>query len=233
MLRSAIFYLCFFPWTILVILGAVPFSLFGAQSMHRAGRIWAKFILWMAGVRLVVEGDENLPPHRQPVIYVGNHQSHFDILCYFAGLPRQFRWMAKEELFRIPLFGLAMRRGGYIPIDRKNRRKAMDSLKVAAARIAEGTSVVIFPEGTRSDDGHLRSFKKGGFLMALKAQVSLVPVAISGSSRVMRKGTLAVRPGDIYMKIFPAIEPPGRDSHHVPLLMQRVREQLATVLDEE
>ncbi len=145
----------------------------------------------------------------------------------------QFRWMAKEELFHIPLFGLAMRRSGYIPIDRKDRRKAMDSLKVAAARIAEGTSVVIFPEGTRSDDGRLRSFKKGGFLMALKAQVPLVPVAISGSWRVMRKGTLTVRPGTIYMKILPALEPPGRDSRNVSLLMQCVWEQLARVLDEE
>lgn len=233
MLRSAIFYLCFFPWTILVIIGAVPFSLFGAQYMHKAGRIWAKFILWMTGVRLVVEGREHLPPDQRPVIYVGNHQSNFDILCYFAGLPVQFRWMAKEELFHIPLFGLAMRRSGYIPIDRKNRRKAMDSLKLAAARIAEGTSVVIFPEGTRSADGRLCSFKKGGFLMALKAQVPLVPVAISGSWRVMRKGTLTVRPGTIHMKILPAIEPSGRDSHNASLLMQRVWEQLAKVLDEE
>ncbi len=193
MLRAIFFNLCFFPWTALVIICGAPFSLISPDYMHNCGRIWGIVSLWLAGVRLRVEGVEHLPGGDQPVIFAGNHQSNFDILCYFAGLRLQFRWMAKQELFRIPLFGLAMRRCGYISIDRRDRRKAMKSMLAAAEQIRNGTSVVIFPEGTRSEDGHLQEFKKGGFLIALKAQVPIVPVAISGSRNVLPRDRFWIR----------------------------------------
>ncbi len=233
MLRTVFFYVFFFPWTALVILCGVPFSLFSPDYMHNSGRIWGVVTLWLAGVRLKVEGVENLPDAKQPVIFAGNHQGNFDIHCYFAGLPCQFRWMAKEELFRIPLFGLAMRRSGYIPIDRRDRRKAMKSMTAAAERIGRGTSVVIFPEGTRSADGKLQEFKKGGFLIALKAQVPIVPVAISGSWRVMPKGELRIYPGTISLKILPAINTSGLSSKDTNELMERVRQSLVVAIDEE
>jgi 1-acyl-sn-glycerol-3-phosphate acyltransferase len=201
--------------------------------MHNCGRVWAAVLLWLAGIRLKVEGHEHLPAAGQPVIFVGNHQSNFDILSYFVGLPLQFRWMAKAELFKVPLFGLAMRRSGYISIERSDRRKAMKSMGAAAERIRGGTSVVIFPEGTRSADGRLQEFKKGGFLIALKAQVPIVPVAISGSWNVMHKGDLKFRPGTIRLRILPRIETAALTNKDTGALMERVRNCLAESIEEE
>jgi len=225
-LRIIFFYLFFFPWTVLVILCGAPFSLFRSDYMHNSGRLWALGALWLAGVRLQVSGQEHLPAPGQAVIFAGNHQSNFDILCYFAGLPLQFRWMAKEELFQVPLFGFAMRRSGYIAIDRSDRRKAMKSITLAAERIQNGTSVVIFPEGTRSDDGQLQELKKGGFLIALKAQVPIVPVAISGSWQVMHKGEIKFRPGIIRLQILAPIETATLTSKDSESLMAQVSLQL-------
>lgn len=232
-MRTVFFYLLFFPWTALVILCGTPFSLISPDYMHSSGRIWGIVSLWLAGIRLRVEGIENLPADGKPVIFAGNHQGNFDIHCCFVGLPLQFRWMAKEELFRIPLFGLAMRRSGYISIDRTDRRKAMKSMSVAAERIRNGTSVVIFPEGTRSEDGRLQEFKKGGFLIALKAQVPIIPLAISGSSRVMPKGRLRIFPGTIRLRILPPIETAGLGSKDSTELMDKVRNSLRSAIDEE
>lgn len=233
MLRSIFFYLCFFPWTALVVVCGIPFSLISPDYMHNSARIWGRVALWLAGVRLEVEGREYLPPAGEPVIFVGNHQGNFDILSYFVGLPLQFRWMAKEELFRVPLFGLAMRRSGYIAIDRSDRRKAMKSMGLAAERIRGGTSVAIFPEGTRSGDGRLQEFKKGGFLIALKAQVPLVPLAINGSWKIMPKGALRFQPGTIRLRILPRIETAGLTSKDSHTLMAQVHDCLAEAIDEE
>ena len=233
MLRTIFFYVCFFPWTALVVICGTPFSLFSPNYMHNWSRLWGVVSLRLAGMRLEIEGQEHLPAPGQPVIFVGNHQSNFDILSYFAGLPLQFRWMAKAELFRVPLFGLAMRRSGYVAIDRSDRRKAMQSMTIAAERIRGGTSVVIFPEGTRSADGRLQEFKKGGFLIALKAQVPIVPVAISGSSQVMAKGELKFRPGTIRFRILPQTETAGLTNKDSDELVMKVRNAIAENLDEE
>lgn len=233
LLRVIFFYLCFFPWTGLIILTGVPLSLLSPDYMHNCGRVWGRVGLWLAGVKLRVEGVENLPAPGEPVIFAGNHQSNFDILSYFAGLPFQFRWMAKEELFRVPFFGLAMKRSGYIPIDRSDRRKAMKSMALAAERIRGGTSVVIFPEGTRNDSGRLQEFKKGGLLIALKAQVPIVPVAISGSAAVMKKGRWAFTPGTITLRILPRIETVGLSNKESEALMTKLRSSLAAAIDEE
>ena len=132
------------PWTLFVIVTGVPLSFISPDWLHAYARIWARFGLALIGARLQLEGLDNIPRDR-PVIFMPNHQSNVDILALFAGIPVQFRWMAKEELFRIPLFGYAMARTGYIAIDRSDRRKAARSVSVAARRIAAGTSVVIFP----------------------------------------------------------------------------------------
>jgi 1-acyl-sn-glycerol-3-phosphate acyltransferase len=160
-----------------------------------------------------------------------NHQGNFDILALFAGLPVQFRWLAKEELFRIPLFGFAMRRTGYIPVDRSDHKKAIRSMAEAARRIRAGTSVIVFPEGTRSLDGQLLPFKKGGFVLAIDAAAPIVPVAIHGSHDVMPKHSRWIRGGRIRVSIFPAVAtadttPAGRDA-----LMAAVRRPIAEALE--
>ena len=128
-------------------------------------RIWGNVNLWAAGVKVNIAGLENIN-NLGPYIFVSNHQGWFDIFTALGKLPIRFSWLAKEELFKIPILGHAMYRAGYIPIDRKDHRKALASMNRAAEVIRQGTSVFIFPEGTRSADGVIRDFKKGVFVLA-------------------------------------------------------------------
>jgi 1-acyl-sn-glycerol-3-phosphate acyltransferase len=186
-LRTFIFYLFFLPWTLIASFIALFISLFSQDKTHSFVRFWGRSGLFLAGLRIQIQGLENILYDR-PAIYVSNHQSNFDIPIIYAGLPIQFRWMAKQELFRVPFFGLAMKRSGIISIDRSNRRTTMHSITAAAQRIKEGTSVIIFPEGTRTPNGQLQEFKKGALLIAVKAQVPVVPIAIRGSYQIQPKG---------------------------------------------
>ena len=161
---------------------------------------WARSILWASGVKVKVEGLDKLDPDKN-YIFMANHQSQYDIFCAQAHLDWHLRWLAKKELFDIPIFGAALGKGGSIPVDRSNGRKALASLIEAAKRIKKGCSVIIFPEGTRSDDGALHSFKTGGMVIAIKAQVEVVPMAICGSRDILAKGDLLPKTGTITMKI--------------------------------
>jgi 1-acyl-sn-glycerol-3-phosphate acyltransferase len=229
MLRTIIFFALFIPWTLFVIFTGVPLSFIKADYLHSYSRFWARVSLVFAGVRLEIFGREHLPA-RGPVIYMANHQSNFDILALFAGIPLQFRWLAKQELFRVPLFGLAMRRSGYIPIDRSDRRKAQQGMAEAARRIQEGTSVVIFPEGTRSPDAALLPFKKGGFILALQAQVPVVPVVIRGSNAIMPKHSRWICGGVIRVEFFPAVATAGLGPAARESLLAEVRCPIAMAL---
>lgn len=226
MLYSLLVYLLFVPWTLFVIATGVPISFLSPNYLHSYARFWARVSLSLAGVRLSVSGQEHLP-RQGAVIFMPNHQSNFDILALFAGLPVQFRWLAKKELFSIPLFGFAMRRTGYIPVDRSDRRAAITSMNLAAEKIAGGTSIVLFPEGTRSPDGKLLPFKKGGFMLALQAQVPIIPVALQGSRETQPKHCWRVRPGTITVRIFPAVATAGVGVADRDRLMDEVRRSLA------
>jgi 1-acyl-sn-glycerol-3-phosphate acyltransferase len=230
MLRTLFFYITFIPLTLFVILTGVPVSFLSPDYLHTYARQWARVGLLLARVRLTVEGHEHLPPGA--AVYMSNHQSNFDILALFAGLPVQFRWLAKEELFRVPLFGFAMRRTGYIPVDRSDHKKAIRSMAEAARRISEGTSVIVFPEGTRSPDGALLPFKKGGFVLAIDAEAPIVPVAIRGSHDVMPKYTRWIRGGHIRVTIFPAVPTAGTTPAGRNALMEAVRRPIAGVMGE-
>jgi len=230
MFRTLFFLLTFVPWTLFVILTGVPLSLFGADYLHAYARIWGRVSLWLAGVKLTVTGREFLPQDGA-VVYMANHVSNFDILALFAGVPGQFRWMAKIELFRIPLFGLAMRRVGAIAVDRSSRRNSVISMRQAVSRISAGTSVVIFPEGTRSKDGTLQAFKTGSFTLALQAQVPVVPLAICGSGEVMPKHSRWIRGGHIHLNILPPAITAGRPVTERMALMDEVRQPIAAALE--
>jgi 1-acyl-sn-glycerol-3-phosphate acyltransferase len=193
---------------------------------HLLGRLWANLNLWVAGVRVRLEGFENLNPG-QAYVFLSNHQSGFDILALMGKLRVQFAWLAKEELFRIPILGHAMRAAGYIPIDRSDRRKAVESLNQTAAKVQKGTSVMIFPEGTRSPDGVLQEFKKGAFLLAIKSQQRIVPIAISGSHRVLAKrGKWILEPGVIDITVEKPISTVGLTVKDNDTLMHTVRETI-------
>lgn len=230
MLRTLFFFTFFYPFTLLCIGYSLLSALIGGEDrLHRSNRQWARGCLWLGGVRLIVEGIEHLPPSG-PVVYMSNHQGNFDIPLLFAGLPVQFRWLAKAELFRIPLFGFTMRSAGYIPVERQDRRLAVQSMNAAAQRVAAGTSIMIFPEGTRSPDGKLLPFKKGGFVLALQAQAPIVAIAIDGSAGLMLKSSWMIRSGEVRLRIFPAIPTAGMKMKDRESLMREVETRIASAI---
>lgn len=170
------------------------------DTVHRVARFWGNAVLFLSGVRVRVEGLENIP-RGIPVIFMSNHQGNYDIFTLLGRIPVQFRWIAKKEVFAIPLLGPAMRKAGYISIDRQDRTRAIGSMDEAAAKIRQGNSVMTFPEGTRSPDGVIRPFKKGSFYLALQSGVPIVPVTILGSREVMKKRKLNIHAGTITVVI--------------------------------
>lgn len=193
-------------------------------------RAWGRILCWLAGVRVRVEGLEQIDPGKT-YIFAGNHASQYDIFSFQGYFPHDFRWIAKKELFRIPVFGLAMHRIGYIPIDRSHGRQALKSLDDAGRRIAAGSSVLIFPEGTRSADGQLQEFKTGAVLLAIKAGVPIVPVGFNGSHRVLPKGRLLPRSGEIVIRIGAPIATDQYKSADKQALAESLREAVRRLLD--
>lgn len=185
----------------------------------------------MSRIDVTVNGLSNIDPS-QSFIYMSNHQSNFDIPVLLACLPVQFRWLAKAELFRIPIFGRGMRAAGYISIDRFNRPSAFESLSVAAKKIKEGVSVMIFPEGTRSIDGNIRTFKKGGFVLAVDAGVAIIPIILYGTRSIMPKGRLRIQAGHVYMDIQPPMETSGYTRESKDDLIEQIRAVICDKFDQ-
>ncbi len=152
----------------------------------RITHYWGLLLIRCVGVDLKVEGLEHLDLSR-PYVFAANHQSSFDIFALLAALPK-VKFLAKKELFAIPLFGPALRRAGSLPVDRSNRQASLKSIEMAAQAVRQGSSIVIFPEGTRSTTNELLPFKKGGFVLAIKSGQPIVPVSLSGTGAVLPKG---------------------------------------------
>lgn len=204
----------------LAILGCLVIP--NGNALIWCARPWATLILLASGTRVRVSGRGRLPAGR-PVLFVTNHQSLFDVLALVRALPGQYRIIAKKELFSIPVFGWALSLAGFIRIDRADREKAIESLDRAGGKLARGMSVVVFAEGTRSQDGRLLPFKKGGFVLALKSRCPIVPISISGSRAVMSKNSLDVRGGDIDVVIGEPIETASYSPEQRDLLIAVVR----------
>jgi 1-acyl-sn-glycerol-3-phosphate acyltransferase len=200
----------------------LSFFVRSSGSLHKIARFWGKSILVVSGVKVSVKGLSNVDLSA-PYIYMPNHQSNFDIPVLLGHLSVQFRWLAKIELFKIPIFGRAMRKAGYISIDRYNRQSAIESLKLAAGKIKSGVSVLIFPEGTRSLDGKIQPFKKGGFVLAVDAGVPIVPVVIHGTRAIMPKGKIRIYPGQVHMVIHKPIDTSIYTRETKEKLMESVR----------
>lgn len=163
-------------------------------------RCWGQILCQLPGVRVRVEGIEHIDPD-SGYVFVANHCSQYDIFTFQGYFPHDFRWIAKKELFRIPFVGQVMSGIGYIAIDRSQGREAVKSLDRAAKRIAQGTSVLIFPEGTRSANGKLQDFKAGAALLAIKAKAPVVPVTFNGSYEVLPKGKILPHKGEVCIRI--------------------------------
>ena len=215
-------------WVVVVIIifgiAAIVVSFFDKKGnlAHIVARSWGQSILTASRIHVTVKGFSNIDPEK-PYIFMPNHMSNVDIPVLLAHLKVQFRWLAKAELFRVPLFGFAMKRAGYISIDRSNRKSAFESLARAAQIIRNGRSVLIFPEGTRSRDQSIKPFKKGGFVLAVESGVPIVPIVIHGTWRIMSKNGLMIRPGDVTVEILEPIETLHYSRATKDELLERVR----------
>jgi 1-acyl-sn-glycerol-3-phosphate acyltransferase len=185
-------------WSVIIGLTVIPFALITpkAHLIDRLIRFWARQIMAAAGVDLSVEHRERVDPSRNYVI-IANHASYLDIPALFSVVPQGLRFMAKKSLFVIPVFGWAIRATGFIPIDRKDRSSAAQSFDLAARQIRSGKTVVVFPEEGRSRTREMKPFKRGAFLLALKAGLPIVPVAIRGMYDVLPATRLRVHPGPV------------------------------------
>ncbi|MGK2933959.1 MAG: lysophospholipid acyltransferase family protein [Gemmatimonadaceae bacterium] len=192
-------------------------------------RWWAKTLLWVAGVDVVARGTEFIG--ESPRIFVGNHVSWFDVLASATVLPRG-KYVAKAELFRIPVFGQAIRWVGMIEIERENRKAAFESLERAAAKIRAGNPVVMFAEGTRGEEYALRPFKKGPFVLAITAGVPVVPMVIYGTIERMRRGSWKITPGTIEVTFLEPIPTAQLTYDDRVELVELVRSRMAAVLRE-
>ncbi len=192
-------------------------------------RIWGRLTCRLVGVRVRVEGLENIEAD-QTYIFAANHVSQFDIFTFQGYFPHDFRWIAKKELFRIPIFGTAMQRTGFIAMDRSHGREALKSLNKAAEQIAGGTSVIIFPEGTRSRDGRLHPFKTGTIMLAIKAGVPVVPVGINGTYAILPKGRLLAGSGEVVIRVGTPIPTADFTSHDKQKLARYLHDRVGELL---
>jgi len=195
--RYALVLLHTFFWaSVVCIIGVFDRS---GEIAVRCERVWARWILATCRLEVETEGLENAAPGGTYVV-MSNHQSVFDIVALVASLPFSWRFVAKRELTWIPFFGWGLLAGGQILIDRRDHESAVRSLRRAAERVRSGTSVIVFPEGTRSDTGNLRSFKSGGFHLAIQAGVPILPVTVSGSRRITPRKSLRVHSGRMLVR---------------------------------
>ena len=214
--------------TLILFLPIVVCALCGKRgdAAFRGTQVFAWGILKVCGIRLRVQGREHIRPGQRYVI-LSNHASYFDPPALVLALGLQYRWVIKKELRKVPLFGLALETSRNLFIDRSRGSDALESIKRGLARLPDGTSILIFPEGTRSWDGKLLPFKKGGFVIAVDGQLPILPVTIRGSHDRLPKGQAAFSSGEIEIQIHPPVATGGRS---VDALMTDVRNRIASSL---
>lgn len=226
-------------WVLLALLTLVVAALYvpsaivspDGRFVRGLERFWVWFILRGSNVKLSVDGLEHVRTGSSYIV-MANHRSMYDIpaLHYLLGRDRDLRWVGKHELTRVPVFGWAFGMSRHIAIDRQNRPRAVEALKRAAAESSAGVTFVIMPEGTRSRDRRLLPFKKGGFHLAIDTGLPILPVGISGSERLMPKGTWWILPGAIHVSVRPPVSLAGWSKDRLEELVERVRAEIQSAL---
>jgi len=199
------------------------------ERVHKIARLWAVIHLKICGIIVHIKGLEHVK--EPPYIFMCNHQSALDIFALLSSLPVPFKWIAKRSLFLIPFLGWGMKKAGYISLDRENPREALKAIEDAASKIREGMNIIIFPEGTRGDGRNLLPFKKGGFSLALRAKVPIIPMGINGTSILQPKGSFLPRQkGVIYITIGEVLHVECESRSAKTKVMSEVREQIEKLI---
>jgi 1-acyl-sn-glycerol-3-phosphate acyltransferase len=206
---------------------AIPFKLKGV--LYELGHIGVGLALGLSGIRYRLTGREKVPPGRA-VVFCSNHESNVDPPVLFQALHRRLHVLFKAELKKLPILGKVMLEGGFVAVERERKEASMASIDRAADSIRSGNSFLIFPEGTRSRTSELLPFKKGGFIMAIKAQAPIIPVAISGGRDAMRKGSWFVRPVMCRIRLGEPIETAGMSVDERDELIEVVRARIEELL---
>jgi 1-acyl-sn-glycerol-3-phosphate acyltransferase len=211
-----------FAGTIALAIG-VPFKY--KPALYIPGHIGVGLALGLAGIRYRVRGRERIPKNRA-VVFCSNHESNVDPPVLFQTLHKRLHVLFKAELTKLPVLGAVMVAGGFVPVERDKREASMASIERAAQSIRSGNSFLIFPEGTRSKTDEMLPFKKGGFIMAIKAQAPIIPVAVSGGRTSMRKGSWIVRPVMVDVRIGDPVETAGMSLDQRDELIEIVRARI-------
>lgn len=233
--RSLLFWLAQAPLAILVTAALTTLACLTGLTrpplVPAVSRLWSRVLLRLLRVEVETLGASLLPA--VPAVYAANHSSSLDILVVLGHLPVDVKIIYKKSLALVPLLGWSMAFAGHIPIDRSNPFRARRSLDRARARIRAGTSVLVFPEGTRSPDGSVRHFKRGSFSLAIEAGAPVVPVSLVGVKAVVPRGLPSVRPGRVKIRVHPAIPVSGRRADDAPALAEEVRQVVAAGCERE
>jgi 1-acyl-sn-glycerol-3-phosphate acyltransferase len=201
--------------------------------LYRVGHLGVWIGLHLSGIRTIVEGAEHIQL-RRPAVYAANHTSQVEppiIFDTLRGLFPRLRILYKAELRKLPILVRAFDLAGFIPLERGNRDQSLPAIDRAAQALCEGNSFLIFPEGTRSRTGELLPFKKGGFILAIKAQAPIVPIAISGARAAMRKGSLLIYPVTVHVRVAPPIETAGMTLDDRDVVISAARRQIEDLLN--
>ena len=185
----------------------------------------------IAGIHIRVEGTEHIPPG--VCVFASNHASNIDPVALVPNIPRRVALLAKKEVFSVPILSKALHLARLVPVDRADREAAAESVDIAVEYLKEGLSFLVYPEGTRSPDGHLLPFKKGTFVMAIRAGVSVVPVSLAGTQRLMRKGDWTLHPGEVIVRYGPPVDASEYSPDQREGLRQRVQDLVAAGLPED
>jgi 1-acyl-sn-glycerol-3-phosphate acyltransferase len=231
MIRATLVYL--FVGIFIVLLG--PIGMIGAaisgstSLIHQLARICVRTAGLLSGVRVTIRGSEKIKPD-ETYVFLSNHQGNLDGPVLLHAIPRDWSALIKKEMMRLPVFSLVLRKVQFVPIERSNAKDAHAGIEMGAALLAQGRSFVAFPEGTRSRDGRLGEFKKGVFLMAIKAQTPIIPITILNSSMINPPGRYAIRSGCVDVVFHDPISTVGMTTEDRNRLVELTREAIASAL---